>query len=209
MTGGVIRVGLVDDQALIREGLRQLLERAPNVQVVLEAADGAQARDLLGRVPVDVLLLDVRMPVMSGLDLLRALAGEGTLPPTLILTTFSDDEALLQAVQLGARGFVLKDVSFAQLLADVMTVAQGGMVVRPMALTGPERPVESGSGEDLSDREREVLRLMASGYSNRELATLTGLKEGTVKNYVSTILLKLGARDRTNAVLKAIALGLL
>lgn len=211
MTAPAIRVGLVDDQALIREGLRQLLERAPNVLVVLEAPDGAQARTLLREVPVDVLLLDVRMPVMGGLDLLRVLAAEQALPPTLILTTFSDDEALLQAVQLGARGFVLKDVSFTQLLADVMTVAHGGMVLRPMTLT------DAGSGgaaghavaADLSDREREVLRLLASGYSNRELATLTGLKEGTVKNYVSTILLKLGARDRTNAVLRALELGLI
>ena len=209
MTATPLRVGLVDDQALIREGLRQLLERAPHVRVVLEAADGVQARDLLRRTTVDVLLLDVRMPVMGGLELIRVLAREGTLPPTLILTTFTDDEALLQAVQLGARGFVLKDVSFAQLMADVMTVAQGGMVVRPTTLTGMEPPTDPPGGEELSDREREVLRLLASGYSNRELATLTGLKEGTVKNYVSTILLKLGARDRTNAVLKAIEQGLI
>lgn len=211
MTFTPIRVGLVDDQALIREGLRQLLERAPNVQVVLEAPDGAQARALLREVHVDVLLLDVRMPVMGGLDLLRVLAAEQGLPPTLILTTFSDDEALLQAVQLGARGFVLKDVSFSQLLADVMTVAQGGMVLRPMTLTDASAGGAAGdaAAADLSDREREVLRLLASGYSNRELATLTGLKEGTVKNYVSTILLKLGARDRTNAVLRALELGLI
>jgi len=208
---GLLRIGLVDDQTLVREGLRRLLEHAPELQVVLEAGDGQQALELLRVTPVDVLLLDVRMPHLDGPQLLQQLGSEGLLPPTLMLTTFNDDAALARSLRAGARGFILKDVSFAQLLADILSVASGDVVVRALS---QHHSLRSGSpsekeAPDLTERELQLLRLMASGYSNRELAELTGLKEGTVKNYISSILLKLDARDRTRAVLLALELRLI
>lgn len=206
-----IRVGLVDDQALVREGLRRLLEYAPGVQVVLEAQGGVEAVELLGSTTVDVLLLDVRMPVLDGVGVLTALCAQGCLPPTLMLTTFNDDDALWRCLRAGARGFILKDVTFKQLLLDVETIAAGGTVVRALSQVHPLRG-EMTQGEEapgLTERERELLRLMAGGYSNRELADLMNLREGTVKNYISSILLKLRARDRTRAVLMALEQGLI
>lgn len=208
---GPLKIGLVDDQTLVREGLRRLLEHAPDLQVVLEAGDGQQALEQLRVTPVDVLLLDVRMPRLDGPQLLQQLSNEGLLPPTLMLTTFNDDAALARSLRAGARGFILKDVSFAQLLADILSVASGDMVVRALSqhhsLRGDEFPEKEMP--DLTERELQLLRLMAGGYSNRELAELTGLKEGTVKNYISSILLKLNARDRTRAVLLALELRLI
>lgn len=206
MTGPLLKVGLVDDQMLVREGLRRLLEYSPDVEVVLEASHAEEALVLLRQIPVDVLLLDVRMPGMGGIGLLEALRTEGLQPPTLMLTTFNDDEALWRSVRAGARGFILKDMSLDQLLLDLQTVATGGTVIRAVSQSHPLRgasPSETPELE-LTSRELELLRLLAGGYSNRELAELTGLKEGTVKNYVSSILLKLGARDRTRAVLLAL-----
>jgi len=208
---GPLRIGLVDDQTLVREGLRRLLEHAPDLQVVLEAGDGQQALELLRVTPVDVLLLDVRMPHLDGPQLLQQLSSEGLLPPTLMLTTFNDDVALAQSLRAGARGFILKDVSFAQLLADILSVASGDVVVRALSQHHSLRSDSPPEKEapDLTERELQLLRLMAGGYSNRELAELTGLKEGTVKNYISSILLKLDARDRTRAVLLALELRLI
>ena len=211
MTGPVLKVGLVDDQMLVREGLRRLLEYSPDVEVVLEASHAEEALVLLRRVAVDVLLLDVRMPGLGGIGLLEALRTEGVQPPTLMLTTFNDDEALWRSVRAGARGFILKDMSLDQLLLDLRTVATGGTVIRAVSQSHPlrgEAPSEA-SELALTSRELELLRLLAGGYSNRELAELTGLKEGTVKNYVSSILLKLGARDRTRAVLLALEMCLI
>lgn len=206
MTLRPLRVGLVDDQTLVREGLRRLLEYSPEVKVVLEAQDGLQALEQIRSTPLDVLLLDVRMPGMDGIGVLRALGSENRLPPTLMLTTFNDDTALSSSLQAGARGFILKDVTFVQLLADVKTVADGGSVIRALSQVHPLRGGAAGfSGAiDLTEREIEVLRLMANGFSNRELAGMTGLKEGTIKNHISSILLKLGVRDRTRAVLLAL-----
>lgn len=202
----LLRIALVDDQTLVREGLRRLLDHAPDMQVVLEAQDGLQAVTALKQSTVDVLLLDVRMLGLDGLGVLDALQKIGRLPPTVMLTTFNDDDVLLKSMRLGARGFVLKDISFRELLANIRTVAAGGTIVGALSQAHPQRGALEGEtqAQDLTDRERELLRLMVGGYSNRELAELTGLKEGTVKNYVSSILLKLGARDRTRAVLLAL-----
>lgn len=209
-----LRVGLVDDQTLVREGLRRLLEYSPEVRVVMEAQDGLEALERVRATAVDVLLLDVRMPRLDGIGVLTALQAEGRLPPTLMLTTFNDDDALLRSMRAGARGFILKDVTFQQLLDDVHTIAAGGTVIRALSQAHPLRG-ETGAADEtrgaleLTDRELELLRLMAGGYSNRELADMTGLKEGTVKNYISSILLKLGARDRTRAVLLALEMHLI
>jgi DNA-binding NarL/FixJ family response regulator len=212
----VIRVGIVDDQRLVREGLRTLLTLTEDLRAVFEAADAAEARRLLSSNEVDVLLLDVRMPGVSGPQLLAALAEEGRQPPTLVLTTFDDDDALVESLRAGARGFLLKDVSLSQLAEAVRTVARGGTLILP-ALTdrmvrrlrraqppGPVHPQDR-----LTSREIEILRMITGGYGSREIGALLGLAEGTVKNHTSNILTKLGARDRTHAVLKAIELGYL
>jgi|SRR5688500_15658491 DNA-binding NarL/FixJ family response regulator len=211
----MIRVALVDDQTLIRQGVRSLLELAGNIAVVAEAADGDEAVTMICRVRPDVVLLDLRMPRKDGVAVLRELHALSALPPTIILTTFDDDEALLEAVRVGARGYLLKDVSLERLTEAIRVVAEGGSLIRPAVtervLRGLEhmrRDFEAARSPDpLTAREIEVLRLIAGGYSNREIAQALGTAEGTVKNHASSILSKLGVRDRTRAVLKALELG--
>jgi DNA-binding NarL/FixJ family response regulator len=211
----VIRVVLVDDQTLVRRGIRSLLELAGDVTIVAEAGDGEEGLAAIRRERPDVVLLDVRMPKKGGLDVLRELQSGESPPPTILLTTFDDDEVLLEAVKAGARGYLLKDVSLEQLTEAIRTVAHGGTLIRPAiterVLRGLEhvrRDFDALSPPDpLTKREVEVLRLMAGGYSNREIAEALGAAEGTVKNHASSILSKLGVRDRTRAVLKALELG--
>mgnify|MGYP001547034205 FL=1 len=212
----MIEVCLVDDQTLVRQGIRSLLELSDSIRVVAEAGDGMQAVETIPRVKPDVVLLDMRMPGMSGLDVLNALAANNQLPPTIILTTFDDDQLVLAGLKAGARGYLLKDVSLDQLVDAVKTVAAGGSLVAPVVtqrlLSGLERMqnefVSLDRPDPLTDRETEILRLMAGGYSNKEIANSLGVAEGTVKNHVSNILSKLGVRDRTRAVLKAFELGI-
>ena len=211
----MIRVVLVDDQTLVRQGIRSLLELAGDVAIVAEAADGDEGVAVIQRERPDVVLLDLRMPKKGGVDVLRTLQSLGVLPPTIVLTTFDDDEALLEAVKAGARGYFLKDVSLERLTEGIREVAAGGSIIRPAVtervLKGLEhvpRTFEAMSPPDpLTRREIEILRLMAGGYSNREIAEALGTAEGTVKNHASSILSKLGVRDRTRAVLKALELG--
>ena len=211
----MIRVFIADDQMLIRQGIRTLLEMDGNLTVVGEAADGAEAVAALLSTAVDVLLLDIRMPGEDGIDVLRALSARGVLPPTLILTTFDDSEVVLDGIRAGARGFMLKDVSYQQLVAAIRAVASGATVFQPAVTVrllragGTARLDADAPREQLTGREAEVVRLMAGGYSNREIATALGTAEGTVKNHVSSILAKFGVRDRTRAVLKALETGLL
>ncbi len=185
------------------------------IEVVAEAADGAEAIRMIPEVNPDVVLLDMRMPGLSGLDVLRELSEKEMLPPTIILTTFDDDELVLAGIQSGARGYLLKDVALADLVSAVKTVAEGGSVVKPAVtqrllkgLANLQNDFSSLEQPDpLTDRETEILRLMAGGYSNKEIANSLGVAEGTVKNHVSNILSKMGVRDRTRAVLKAFELG--
>ena len=211
----MIRVVLVDDQTLVRRGIRSLLELAGDVTIVAEAGDGEEGLAAIRRERPDVVLLDVRMPKKGGLDVLRELQSGPSPPPTILLTTFDDDEVLLEGVKAGARGYLLKDVSLEQLTEAIRTVAEGGTLIRPViterVLRGLEhvrRDFDALSPPDpLTKRETEILRLMAGGYSNREIADALGTAEGTVKNHASSILSKLGVRDRTRAVLKALELG--
>jgi len=211
----MIRVGIVDDQTLVREGLRSLLALTEDIRAAFDAADAAEARQQLASTQIDVLLLDVRMPGTSGPELLAELAEGGRQPPTLVLTTFDDDEALVDSLQAGARGFLLKDVSLQQLAEAVRTVAQGGTLILPALTERVVRRLRTGKAhpprafERPTPREIQILRMITGGYSNREIGELLGLAEGTVKNHTSSILAKLGARDRTRAVLKAIELGYL
>jgi DNA-binding NarL/FixJ family response regulator len=212
----MISVCLVDDQNLVRQGVRSLLDLADDIRVVAECADGAQAVQMIPQVKPDVVLLDLRMPNMSGLEVLQALSARSELPPTIILTTFDDDQLVLQGLKAGARGYLLKDVSLEQLVEAVRTVAAGGSLVAPMVtqrlLAGVGRIQNQFSSleqpDPLTERETEILRLLSGGYSNKEIANSLRVAEGTVKNHVSNILSKLGVRDRTRAVLKALELGI-
>jgi DNA-binding NarL/FixJ family response regulator len=211
----MIRVVLIDDQTLVRRGIRALLELAGDIAIVAEASDGVEGVAVVRRERPDVVLLDVRMPKASGLDLLRVLREAGELPPTILLTTFDDDDALLEGVRAGARGYLLKDVSLEQLTGAIRAVAAGETLIRPAiterVLRGLEHVRRDFDALDppdpLTRREIEILRLMAGGYSNREIAEALGTAEGTIKNHASSILSKLGVRDRTRAVLKALERG--
>jgi len=211
----MIKVMLVDDQNLVRKGVRSLLELSEEIEVVAEAPDGSEAIRMIPEIKPDVVLLDMRMPGLSGVDVLRKLNEDGTLPPTIILTTFDDDELVLAGIRNGAKGFLLKDVSLDELVNAIRTVSDGGSIVKPAVterlLKGLEKLNTEFSSLDrpdpLTERETEILRLMAGGYSNKEIANSLGVAEGTVKNHVSNILSKLGVRDRTRAVLKAFELG--
>lgn len=211
----MINVMLVDDQNLVRKGVRSLLELCAEITVIAEAADGAEAIRLVPQVAPDVMLLDMRMPGMSGLEVLQFLSAAGSLPPTIILTTFDDDELVLGGIRAGARGYLLKDVSLEQLVSAIQSVAAGRSMVRPAVtqrlLKGLENLKTEFSSLDrpdpLTERETEILRLMAGGYSNKEIANSLCVAEGTIKNHVSNILSKMGVRDRTRAVLKAFESG--
>ena len=208
----MIRVCLADDQALIRSGLRALLALFEGIEVVAEAEDGARAIDLVLSSRPDVLLLDVRMPKYNGVQVINALAARGALPPTLLLTTFEDDAALVGGVRAGARGFLLKGVSPETLVEAIRTVAAGERYLYAPLSPDRTRTLADASWRDeaidrpepLTTRERDVLKLMTSGISNSQIASALRLGEGTVRNHVSSILSKLGVADRTKAVLVAL-----
>ena len=214
-SSGRIRVFLVEDQTIVRQGLKSLLAYAGDLEVAGEAADGEAAIDAVSKSAPDVMLLDIRMPKKNGLEVLEALSSRGRLPPTLILTTFDDDALLLDALKAGARGFLLKDVTFERLTEAIREVAAGGRLIQPgmtdraiRSLSESPRTFEASEvPEPLTGREREVLRLFSAGFSNREIGEALGVVEGTVKNHVHNILQKLGVRDRNRAMLKAIELG--
>jgi len=211
----VIRLVIADDQALVRAGLRGLVELPGDFEVVAEAADGTQAIELTQSHKPDLLLLDVRMPAGTGIEVLAELRRRGALPPTLLLTTFDDDAALLEGMRAGARGFLLKDVTPERLYEAIRRVARGESLFQPaltarvleQAAAAPGQP--GAHPEALTPRETEVLRLMAGGFSNKEIARAFGTAEGTIKNHVSSLLSKLGVRDRTRAVLKGMQEGYL
>ena len=214
-----IRILLVDDQRLMREGLRTLLELEPDLDVIGESEDGQQALlDYENLVPT-VVLMDIRMPVMDGVQATRRLLERWPEAKIIILTTFDDDQYVFEGLRAGALGYLLKDVSGEELSEAIRTVAQGGALIEPsiarrvlaefsrLTPAGPQ--AASSLTEELSEREAEVLRLLAKGLTNRQIAEHLFLAEGTVKNYVSAVLQKLGVDDRTQAALRAQELGLL
>ncbi len=212
-----IRVCLVDDQKLIRDGIKNLLNLSTEIEVVGQFGDGKACLDNISDLAVDVILMDLSMPVMNGIETIKALQSAGHEMPVIILTTFDDHELILEGIQSGARGYLLKDVSLETLIDGIKSVNNGERLVQP-ALT--ERLLEGLKGfqsglampeplERLTARETEVLGLMATGCSNKEMSQILHKSEGTIKNHVSNILAKLGVRDRTRAVLVAIEKGLL
>ena len=214
-----VRVLVVDDQALFREALGTLLDARPEVEVVGEAGDGHQALERAAALAPDVVLMDLHMPVLDGIGATRRLRVEQPGVRVLALTTFDDDEDVFAALRAGALGYLLKDVSSDRLVEAVLSAARGESVLQPSVaakvvarfaqLDDAPRSRPQPLVVPLSDRELDVLRLLADGRSNREIATALFLAEGTVKNHVTNVLGKLGARDRTQAALRARALDLL
>jgi DNA-binding NarL/FixJ family response regulator len=203
------RIALADDQAIVRAGLRALLE-AQGIGVAIEAGDGHELLALMATTAVDVVVCDIRMPGLDGLQVLEALRARGVAAPVLLLTTFDEPDLLPRATAAGARGFLLKDASPEDLRDAIVRIAAGACLLQPVS-TDPVRARYQYHESDaptaaFSEREIAILRLLAGGYSNREIGRSLFLAEGTVKNHVSTILGKLGTRDRTRAVLKAITL---
>ena len=225
-TTAPIRVAIVDDQQLLRAGFRMVIDSQPDLTVVLEAGDGAQAVRLLTDHEVDVVLMDVRMPNLDGLaataQLTEIWAGKTcTVPRIIVLTTFDLDEYALEAIRAGASGFLLKDAPPEEMLAAIRTVHSGDAVIAPSTtrrlldrLITPlpqEQLVDSAQAtaiDSLTDREREVLMAMARGRSNQEIAGDLFVAEATIKTHVGRILAKLGARDRVQAVVTAYETGL-
>lgn len=213
----MITVFLADDHNLVRQGIRTLLALSKEFEIVGEASDGEQALAAIERTRPQVALLDVRMPQLSGLEVLRRVRQRCPDVGIILLTTFDEDAIVMEAVRLGARGFLMKDVSLDQLQDAVRRVAAGESLIRPAVterakqelLQQPTRFESAPTPEALTPREREVLRLLAAGLTNREIADASGTAEGTVKNQTSSIFAKLGVRDRTRAVLKGLELGLI
>lgn len=214
-----IRLAIADDQALVRAGLRMILEAEDDLRVVAEAADGNEALQVTTTHRLDVMLMDVRMPRMDGLEATRRLTkrrddGDTSCPPVLILTTFEDDDVLWGAVEAGAAGFVLKDTPADDLVAAIRTTAGGGSWLDPRVtprllarLRTQVRPA-TRQLDELTAREVEVLSMMARGSTNPEIADKLYVSERTVKTHVGNIFAKLGARDRAAAILVAFRSGL-
>jgi len=201
----MLTIALADDQALVRGGLRALLEKLGGLEVAIEAEDGDALLAALRRRPVDVIVSDVRMPRRSGIEVTQRLREQGDVTPMLLLTTFDDPGLLRAAAAAGAQGFLLKDAAPEALKAAIECLARGGTVFAPVALPAETATAEPApAGARLSPREVSILRLVAGGYSNKEIARSLQISDGTVKNHITDILQKLDARDRTHAVLKAI-----
>jgi DNA-binding NarL/FixJ family response regulator len=212
-----IKVLIVDDQALVRSGFRMILESRDDLEVVGEAGDGEQAIRLAGQTRPDVVLMDVRMPGLDGVSATARLTATADPPKVIILTTYDLEEPLYAALRAGASGFLLKDVRPADLVEAIRVVAGGDALLAPTAtrrlldrflVTDVTPAAPSGSLDRLTDREREVLTLLARGASNAEIADRLTVTEATVKTHVSAILRKLGVRDRVQAVVLAYDLGL-
>jgi len=215
----MIRVLLADDQALIRAGFRVLVDSVDDMQVIAEAVDGAQAVEMAKRERADVVLMDIRMPIMDGLEATRRIAADDDLAgvKVIILTTFESDEYVYQAIRAGASGFLVKDAEPEDLIHAVRVVARGDALLAPSVTrrlitdlaTRPELPkADARQLDGLTDREREVLKLVATGLSNDEIAASLFVSPLTAKTHVSRILAKLGARDRAQLVVVAYESGL-
>ncbi len=212
-----IRVVVVDDQALVRAGLRKIFEADPAFEIVGEASNGADAVDLAQRLQPDVVVMDIRMPVLDGLEATRRLTGDGAEARILILTTFDLDEYVYEALRAGASGFMLKDAPPEELIMAVRVVAAGEGLLAPAVtkrvierfVALPEQEPRAVAGlDELTPREREVLGLLARGRSNAEIAAELVISDGTAKTHVARILGKLGLRDRVQAVILAYESGL-
>jgi DNA-binding NarL/FixJ family response regulator len=212
-----IRVAIVDDQALMRDGFSMILDAQPDIEVVGDAENGRVGVELCRRTRPDVVLMDVRMPVLDGIEATRLIAGSGCDTKVLVLTTFDLDEYVYAALRAGASGYLLKDTPAKELVAAVRIIAQGDALLSPSVTRRlieefahqPEPEASTAAvPADLTEREREALELLANGLSNREIAARMFIGEATAKTHVSRLLTKLGVRDRVQAVVLAYESGL-
>jgi DNA-binding NarL/FixJ family response regulator len=204
----MIKVGLVDDQQLVREGIAGLLSLSGKTEILWQAANGTEALDKMQSTQVDILLADIRMPAMDGITLVQKLRELGIATPVMMLTTFDDSELFARSLAAGANGFLLKDVSLEKLIHSIESLVAGGFITDNAMLKKWHEDKSRPSTMQLTERELEILRLLVGGMSNKEIVRAVFLAEGTVRNHVSNILAKLECRDRTQAVLKAMELGL-
>ena len=213
----MIRVVIVEDQTIVRRGIISLLDLTPDIRVCGEAVNGEEALLEIRLKQPDAVIMDIRLPGRSGIEVLEELQGEDVAPPVILLTTFDDDILFLRGVRAGAKGFLLKDVSEEQLAQTIRTVATGGTLLQPALTVRNMRAVRETrtlfesipEPEPLTPFEIKVLRLVAGGLNNREIAEHLGSTEGGIKNQLSSAFQKLGVRDRTRAVLRGIELGIL
>ncbi len=212
-----IKLLLADDQALFREGLRMVLATQPDFEVVGEATNGEEALQLASSLQPDIVLMDMRMPILGGVEATRRLRAQQPACRVIVLTTFDDDELVFDGLRAGAVGYLLKAVSSSRLLEAIRAVARGDSILEPSITTkvvaeftrlANQAPYPQPLAEPLSEREIAVLRLVATGATNREIAAALYLAEGTVRNHLTNVLGKLGVSDRTQAALKARSLGL-
>lgn len=204
----MIKVGLVDDQQLVREGIAGLLSLSGKTEILWQAANGAEALDKMQSTPVDILLADIRMPVMDGITLVQKLREREIMTPIMMLTTFDDSELFARSLAAGANGFLLKDVSLEKLVHSIESLVAGDFITDNAMLKKWQQDKSRPASIQLTERELQILRLLVGGMSNKEIVRAVFLAEGTVRNHVSNILAKLECRDRTQAVLKAMELGL-
>jgi DNA-binding NarL/FixJ family response regulator len=204
-----IRLCIADDHPVVRNGLVGMLTSQPDFEVVGEAADGQEAVDLVASSAPDVVLMDLRMPVMDGLTAIRAIRARPEPPPILVLTTYDADSDIVRAIEAGAAGYLLKDAPPAELYAAVRAAASGGSPLSPAVAARIIHRVRDGGDAALSSREADVLRLVARGASNREIGRDLRISEATVKTHLIHVFEKLGVGDRTSAVTRAIERGLI
>ena len=205
MSGEKIRIIVVDDQAVVRQGFVSLINTVADMEVVAEGTNGEQAVELYRRHAPDVVLMDLRMPVMGGVDAIKALRREFPSARVIILTTFDGDEDIYRSLQAGAQGYLLKDMFFEELEDAIRTVNSGGRRIPGVVA---ERLAGRMSGSDLTARELEVLEQIVRGKSNKEIAQALGISEATVKSHINNVLSKLDASDRTQAATKALQRGI-
>ena len=206
----MLKIALADDQSLVLHGLRALLESLGDIEVAISAEHGDALLTALRQQPVDVIVSDIRMSHRSGIEVTRALRERGDMTPVLLLTTFDDPGLLRAAVEAGAQGFMLKDAAPETLRDALLKLKAGETLLAPMSINSTHAGINgSVTAAKLSPREQAVLRLVAGGYSNKEIGRVLNISDGTVKNHITEILQRLDARDRTHAVLKAIGANLL
>jgi DNA-binding NarL/FixJ family response regulator len=217
MANAPIRIVLCDDQAIVTEGLQVILSATTGLEVVGVAQDGAEAVDLAARLQPDLVLMDLRMPIMNGIQATQQIRERLPQTKVLVLTTYDDDGWVFDAIRAGADGYLLKDTPREQLIAAIRGTVAGathvdpqvaGKLFRHVTQPGQTQPAGSSIGADLTERERDILRLLADGLSNAEIADALHLSKGTVQNYISSIFVKLDVTDRTQAAILALRYGL-
>ncbi|GLS27867.1 response regulator [Marinibactrum halimedae] len=207
----MINIAIIDDQPIVRQGIVELIHINDNFNVVLQASNGEEGLNKIADQAIDIIITDIQMPVLNGIAFLTQLRASGNNTPVLVLTTFDDNELLVEAIKAGCNGFLLKDITLEKLNNAIQAVASGSYLIEPQTSPSVEDVNKQSITltESITDTEKQILRLAAAGFNNKEIASCIHLADGTIKNYVSKILEKTHSRDRTQAVVKAIQWGII